>query len=326
MTKSKNIGSNFQFLFKTDESENEKNKLSIDEINELSIEDKAFYYSETRINFPFKIISQSVNFYCDLLEPLFDELNEIDFLSTLFKSIDFDILEELEIMDDLEKSLSIFNKVNYFLEYQFKSKIDKHLKKFQNGILDCSNESINEKKKFLISIISKLKLELKNEKTEFNFNQTFNLLNNRIKKAEKKIISIDYYYQLTGAFNTSYSFELLNSFEIILESLKEYDLIQPFNNNINNDIKHPFKSDDIYYVFQYLDKYFKSNSKAKYTYIFDFIKDNLENTLNETLYFDFIISTKQIDMVNRAQATAINQKKKDLVRNLYLDYSNNTKK
>jgi hypothetical protein len=112
----------------------------------------------------------------------------------------------------------------------------------------------------------------------------------------------------------------------ILENRKEINLIKPFKNNINNDIKHPFKSDEIYKVFQYLDEYFKSKSKAKYTYIFDFIKSNLENTLNETLYFDFIISSKQIDMVNRAQATAFNLKKIELVKNLYLDYSNNTKK
>ncbi len=168
------------------------------------------------------------------------------------------------------------------------------------------------------------KLLIKEMPNVYELNEDYNSL----KKHKKDLINYDY------SVKQHLGIEKIDSLDFFIKHIDEQQKYLTYKSSqiikekvvIEESIKHPFKSDDIYYVFQYLDKYFKSNSKAKYTYIFDFIKDNLENTLNETLYFDFIISTKQIDMVNRAQATAINQKKKDLVRNLYLDYSNNTKK
>jgi hypothetical protein len=190
-------------------------------------------------------------------------------------------------MEDLKYSLSSFQKISYFLEYVFKKEIDTHLKEFQNNFLDISKESINEKRELLISIISKLKLELKNEKTDFNFTQTNTLLNNRIRKEKK--ITIDCYYRLTGAFNTSYSFELLKSFEIILESLKEYDLIQSLAvKNETNELKHPFSKTNNLDLFKYFDEWFKpQGEKVKYTYIFNFFIEQKKETFSESKFFKY---------------------------------------
>jgi hypothetical protein len=105
------------------------------------------------------------------------------------------------------------------------------------------------------------------------------------------------------------------------------EIVQPKQ---ENEIEHPFSITGNFELFKYLDKCFKPENIAKYTYIFDFIKDKekLETTLNEKLYFEYIAKLKpNLELKTfRPQPTATNEKKQELVKKLYQIYLDETKK
>lgn len=95
-----------------------------------------------------------------------------------------------------------------------------------------------------------------------------------------------------------------------------------------NEIEHPFSMKENFELFKYLVKWFKPENKAKYTYIFDFIKEKIEITLNVDLYFNYIAKIKpELGLKTlRPQPTATNENKRELVKTLYQDYLKQTTK
>lgn len=84
--------------------------------------------------------------------------------------------------------------------------------------------------------------------------------------------------------------------------------------------KHPFTNQEAYDVFNYLNEWVKPADKVKYSYIYDFIKENIDKNLHEKSYFEYVIELTGLNMSKRTQATALKQDKRDLVKAKYQDY------
>ena len=91
------------------------------------------------------------------------------------------------------------------------------------------------------------------------------------------------------------------------------------------EIEQPFSSQRIKDLFDYLNEWYKDGTNAKYTYIFDLIKDNEQSLLNVALYFEYCIKITGKRMNARPQSTATSDKKKDEIKRLYNDFLNQLK-
>lgn len=92
--------------------------------------------------------------------------------------------------------------------------------------------------------------------------------------------------------------------------------------------ENPFSIEENFLIFKYLDSNFKFDKISKYSYIYDFIFENLENTLTQQAFFEYIKKEKPELGIKtfRTQPTATNHKKRDLVKKLYSEYQKeNTK-
>ena len=97
--------------------------------------------------------------------------------------------------------------------------------------------------------------------------------------------------------------------------------LQPHQTEAENVIKDPFSSEKNLLIFEYLNKYCKPNNKSKFTYIFDFIKDeDIEKNLNEDDYFEYVMFITNITMTRRLVATATSEKRRENVKKVYLDF------
>jgi hypothetical protein len=181
-------------------------------------------------------------------------------------------------------------------------------------------------KLILNSFFSKAINEIKYKKWhDSNFDLT------KIKKdiayLNEKIDAVIIKHELNHVKNGKYKIEFyecnvfLRNFSKWFENeFKERDLKNE-NFIVNQDkTTHPFKNNEVNEIFNFIDEGFKPESKVKYSYIFDFIKEKIETSLNEKLYFKFIIKKKKLEMNLRSQPTATNEKKINLVKELYQDY------
>ena len=91
------------------------------------------------------------------------------------------------------------------------------------------------------------------------------------------------------------------------------------------EIEQPFSSQRIKDLFDYLNEWYKDGTNAKYTYIFDLIKENEQPLLNVALYFEYCIKITGKRMNARPQSTATSDKKKDEIKRLYNDFLNQLK-
>ena len=160
------------------------------------------------------------------------------------------------------------------------------------------------------------------------FNQRMNIYKDSFSQTEKIELEIE---QLNKKEFETDQHKILKKryLDLLNENLnKKKEDFKDDNQKQENEFAHPFSIPNNFDLFKYLDKWFKPESKAKYTYIFDFIKDRqkLEVTLNEQLYFEYIAKLKpHLGLKSlRAQATATNEEKQKLVETLYQDYLKQT--
>ena len=169
-----------------------------------------------------------------------------------------------------------------------------------------------------------IKLENWDLKKETFFNQRMDSYSDELNLLEKINLEFDKTSKLFIPINDDYKI-ICDRYLKLLEQQKEMHSEKQQVETIKEQ-EHPFSKSENFELFKYFDEWFKPESKAKYTYIFDFIKNKLEVTLNEQLYFKYITKLKpNLNLkTKRAQPTATNEKKQKLVESLYQDYLKQT--
>lgn len=210
------------------------------------------------------------------------------------------ILSRYFEMVKIEKdNVKVFNEIRFRIETKDKTKqiLDLAIKEIKNIVLSKNEKSIP---KYYLKNFINLRKELKTEMS-----------------SEDRIKSGAYINILKG-----YLDEIINEIENFAGFSESEPQLEV------KEIEPPFSITGNFELFKYLDKMFKPESKVKYTYIFDFIKENLENTLNVDLYFNYIAKLKpHLGLKTlRPQPTATNEKSRELVKKLYQNYLNETTK
>lgn len=87
------------------------------------------------------------------------------------------------------------------------------------------------------------------------------------------------------------------------------------------DIEHPFSSQENYDLFRYFDQWFKpSGKKAKYTYILEHFQDNREKQIMEKPFFDFIEKYTNNPITKRKHSSANNPSLFEILKKLENDF------
>ena len=217
----------------------------------------------------------------------------------------------------------------------------------QQKIKNQLQKAINDFSFFQIDIVGSIEIDGKNYENVKQRNNESIITTDNWNKSK-----LEFFNQRMNAYTDSFSqtekieleIENLNKeeFETDKHKILKKRYLDLLNDNLNkkkeefkgdnqkqeNEIIHPFSIPKNFELFKYLDEWFKPETIAKYTYIFDFIKDKqkLEVTLNEQLYFEYIAKLKpHLELkTKRAQPTATNEKKEKLVETLYQDYLKQT--
>jgi response regulator RpfG family c-di-GMP phosphodiesterase len=95
--------------------------------------------------------------------------------------------------------------------------------------------------------------------------------------------------------------ELIESYKVdVLHFLNGF-MLEPTE---AKTIQHPFHDPETLELFLYLHEWMKPHNKAKYSYIFEHIKDYLGKPINETEYFTYVNELTGLGMTLRYQSTA----------------------
>lgn len=263
-------------------------------------------------------------------------ISELDFID-----IQLTILKELNFTDFVQRK-----KYETYLNFiqNKKTKSQPNLKFTntlqQQNIKNQLQKEINDFSFFQIVIVGSLEVDGKNyENVKQRNNDSVITTENW---NERKL---EFFNQRMGNYEDSFSLNEKIGIEIENLNKEEFekndykilkkrylDLLNCELNNEpqtqENEIEHPFSMKENFELFKYLVKWFKPENKAKYTYIFDFIKEKIEITLNVELYFNYIAKIKpELGLKTlRPQPTATNENKRELVKTLYQDYLKQTTK
>lgn len=292
------------------------------------------------------------------LRELFDRYrvnggNPFDWLEFTFQSVNLNPQNyRKDLISSIEKALiewiEIYEKqsIDYlFLNSNSKSKFTNTPQ--QRNIKNQLQKEINDFSFFQIDIVGSIEIDGKiYENVKQRNNESIITPDNWNKR------KLEFFNQRMNSYEDSFS--LNEKIGIEIENLHKEEFITDknkilknryldlLNDNLNekkegvkgnyqkqeNEMIHPFSIPKNFELFKYLDEWFKPENIAKYTYIFDFIKDKqkLEVTLNEQLYFKYIAKLKpHLELkTKRAQPTATNENSQKLVETLYQDYLKQT--
>jgi hypothetical protein len=284
------------------------------------------------------------------------KINELDFINyqiSIFEDFIFEDFEQKKVFESylnfvFEKKKLIENKkiVGQFSYKEGRTiNIDLMLNKYKEYIESLKSE-LNTSQ-LIINICKDYKENRIDDVVYYALQELKNIIEKPLNKNESnqylkqiKQLQFDLKSSIKDELNKPYSkFELyilspLQNFifeiEILLKASQEKPNVIITENLIEPQFEHPFSITGNFELFKYLDKCFKPENIAKYTYIFDFIKDKekLETTLNEKMYFEYIAKLKpHLGLKTfRPQPTATNEKKQELVKKLYQIYLDETKK
>lgn len=99
-----------------------------------------------------------------------------------------------------------------------------------------------------------------------------------------------------------------------------YKYLHSFNGEVKPTIPHPFHNKEALDLFNYFHEWMKPHNKAKYSYIFEFLKDYLGYPLTEAEYFTYVNNLTGFSMSLRRQYSANDKKKIQLVKELYTKF------
>lgn len=83
-----------------------------------------------------------------------------------------------------------------------------------------------------------------------------------------------------------------------------YKYLQSFKGEAKPNIHHPFQNQETLDLFNYLHEWMKPHNKAKYSYIFEHLKDYMGLPINETEYFTYVNEVTGLGMSLRYQHSA----------------------
>lgn len=182
----------------------------------LSIQDKINYYKDVSISVVFNELYHSVFTVCNWVKPIFSNIDLLKYIEYFLKQIDFDRIENNNNKTEI---LSNCSAIYYGLEQLLNVDISKEIQNYQNNISKLTNEQIQETQLKIIELIGNLKRQTRNNEKGISFSNRFNLLITSI-ETKDTLFNIDYQI-LIAHFNETISNDLLSSFEILNETLKE---------------------------------------------------------------------------------------------------------
>lgn len=199
---------------------------------ELSI----FYFMETKWCIPFRTIYHTIETTSNFVRPIFPAIEPLKYIDYFLRKIDFEKIDESPSKDEI---LNYCNAIYYGLEEMFKRDIEVAVLDFQNKISQLTKDHAIQIQKKGIEIVGNLKRQARNNGAETRFTKVYTKLYKTI-EAKQRIHSFDYQI-LIGHFNEIILNDLLSSYEIILQTLK--DIIPMLTNSSKDEFERtPDKS------------------------------------------------------------------------------------
>jgi hypothetical protein len=182
----------------------------------MNIEQKIFYYKETKWNIPFRELHHTVVTVCEWVKFICPNIQPLKYIKYFFTEIDFD---KIENNTNKAETLKYCNAIYYGLEQLLKADISNAILDYQMNISKQTKEQIQETQIKLVELIGNLKRQARTCEAGISFTQRYNALYKSIETKES-LVSIDYQI-LISHFNETIINDLLSSFEIINETFKE---------------------------------------------------------------------------------------------------------
>lgn len=182
----------------------------------MNIEQIIFHYKEKKWCIPFRELHHTVVTVCEFMKPIYPTIEPLKYIEYFFKEIDFD---KIDNNPNKTETLKYCNAIYYGLEQLLKGDIDKAILNYQNNISNLTKEQISETQNKLIVLIGNLKRQARTNEAGISFTQRYNKLYKSIETKEK-LLPIDYMI-LISLFNETILNDLLSTYEIILQTLKE---------------------------------------------------------------------------------------------------------
>lgn len=182
----------------------------------MTIEQKIFYYKQTKWNITFRFLHHCVLTVCDLVKPIYPNVEPLKYFEYFFSEIDFDKLDNEATKTE---TLKYCNSIYIGLEQLLKADVSNEILNYQNNISKLSYEQMQETQIKIVVLIGNLKRQTRTNTSGISFTQRYNSLYNSI-MAKERLYSIDYQI-LISHFGETISNDLLSSFEIINETFKE---------------------------------------------------------------------------------------------------------
>lgn len=182
----------------------------------MNIEQKIFYYNQTKWNIPFRELHHTIVTVCELVKPIYPNTKPLKYFEYFFTEIDFD---KIDSNPSKAETLKYCNAIYNGLEQLLKADISKAIHNYQNNISTLTKQQIQETQIQIIELIGNLKRQARSNEAGISFTHRYNLLYKSI-EAKETFHNIDYQFFIAH-FNETISNDLLSSFEIINETFKE---------------------------------------------------------------------------------------------------------
>ncbi|MEX2437155.1 MAG: hypothetical protein WD509_01075 [Candidatus Paceibacterota bacterium] len=194
-------------------------------------------YRHRQANILFNYIDHTLKTFCDFLNPIVT-INPLKYYDFFFNNIDF---ERFLKTKSAEEHLDLFNSIYIGLDQIFKRDIQQEITNLQKTIANLSKAELKEFQISTIELRGKLKNSMTNLPEKKKLEKKYNSLIDAIKTGQKPL-SIDYQLFI-GVFEEDLVFELLNSCEIIIETIKEIIPIKEENQLVQESNAQPHREE-----------------------------------------------------------------------------------